>query len=69
MGLFLYLIPVALYLFYKWATTRHDYFEKQGIPYIKPWPLVGSSKISSFFKKTPFVKLLMDSYNEHKHEK
>lgn len=68
MGVFLYLIPIALYLLYKWAVKNNDYFEKQGIPYVKPWPLVGSN-FEMFFKKTPFVTFLMDSYNQYKHEK
>jgi cytochrome P450 family 9 len=65
MGLFLYLIPVALYLIYKWATAKFDFFEKQGIPFIKPLPLVGSNS-ELFFKKQSFVKSFMDNYNKYK---
>lgn len=68
MGFILYLIPVALYLFYKWATTNYDYFEKQGIAFIKPYPLVGSN-FSMFFKKKPLVQTLNEQYALYKHEK
>lgn len=64
----MYLIPVALYAFYKWATVDYDYFEKQGIPFLKPLPLLGSN-FSIFFKKKPMVHSLMEIYLKHKHEK
>jgi cytochrome P450 family 9 len=68
MGLILYLIPVALYLFYKWATTNYDYFSKQGIPFNKPWPLLGSD-IGLMLKKLPFEESFMVNYNLYKNEK
>lgn len=68
MGLFLYLIPIALYFFYKWATANYDFFKKQGIAFIKPLPLVGSN-FELFFKKQPFVKGLMENYFKYKSDK
>jgi hypothetical protein len=68
MAFILYLIPIAVYLFYKWATATHDFFEKQGIAYSKPLPLLGSD-FSLLFKKQPLVVTLMEFYNKHKHEK
>lgn len=68
MGLILYLIPVVIYLFYKWATAKYDFFEKQGIPFIKPFPLLGSN-IGLFFKKKPFVESMVDAYNQFENEK
>jgi cytochrome P450 family 9 len=68
MGLILYLIPVALYFFYKWATAKYDYFEKQGIVYSKPLPLLGSD-FGLFFKKIPFVESFMNNYNMYDGEK
>lgn len=68
MGFFLYLIPVALYLFYKWATANYDFFSKQGIAFQEPWPLVGSN-FGLIFKRKPFVESLMETYNKYKHEK
>ncbi|CRL05076.1 CLUMA_CG018180, isoform A [Clunio marinus] len=67
-SLLLYFIPVALYFFYKWATKHYDYFERQGVPYKKAFPLLGSN-FSSFFKKQPFNKLLLDNYQTYKKEK
>lgn len=66
MGLFLYLIPVAVFAFYKWLTLNNDYFEKQGIPYVT---IFSWSALSLFFKKQPFVQILMDGYNLHKKDK
>lgn len=68
MALILYLIPIALYLFYKWATKNYDYFEKQGIPFMKPLPLLGSN-YAIFFKKQPMVQTMIEQYSEFKNEK
>ena len=68
MGLFLYLIPVAIYLFYKWATANYDFFEKQAIPFIKPLPLLGSN-IGLFFKKKPLVQSMLEEYNKFNNDK
>lgn len=64
----MYLIPVALYFLYKWATKNYDYFEKQGIPFVKPIPLLGSN-FGIFFKKQPLVQSMMEQYYEFKNEK
>lgn len=64
MGVFWYLIPVAIYFFYKWLTANFDFFEKQGIPFLKPL-----ENFSTFFKKQALVKTLMDGYNQFKGEK
>lgn len=68
MGLFLCLIPVALYFLYKWSTATFDYFEKQGFAFQKPLPLLGSD-FHLFFKKQPMAVSLMNNYNKHKSEK
>lgn len=49
MALILYLGVLALYLIYKWATSTYDYFEKQGIPFRKPVPLLGTN--SKYYHK------------------
>ena len=36
------LIVVVTTLLYFWGTKGHDFFSKQGIPYVKPWPILGS---------------------------
>lgn len=38
----LLLVPAAIYLFYRWSIATFDYFEKRGVPFVKPVPLVGS---------------------------
>lgn len=69
MAFILYLIPIAIYLFYKWATANYDFFEKQGIACDKkPLPFLGSNFLL-LFKKKPMVTTLMDFYKEFKHEK
>lgn len=31
-----------LYLLYRWSIATYDYFERRGVPYVKPVPLVGN---------------------------
>ncbi|ETN63768.1 cytochrome P450 [Anopheles darlingi] len=40
-------LPVLLYLVYRWSIATYDYFEKRGIPYIKPVPFFG--QVLAFF--------------------
>lgn len=68
MGLFLYLIPIAIYLFYKWATANYDFFEKQEVAFIKPIPFFGSN-FSLFFKKKPLVDTMLEEYHRFENEK
>ncbi|XP_055601238.1 probable cytochrome P450 9f2 [Uranotaenia lowii] len=44
MGVFITLAALALiaYLFYRWSVATYDYFEKRGVPFLRPKPLVGS---------------------------
>lgn len=42
MSLVLYALAAVLYLIYKLVTANNDYFEKKGIPYLKPKFLIGS---------------------------
>lgn len=42
MSFILYAIAALLFLVYKLLTKKDDYFEKKGIPFMKPMPLVGS---------------------------
>nr|BAM68568.1 cytochrome P450 [Culex quinquefasciatus] len=37
----LLLVPTAIYLFYRWSVATFDYFEKRGVPFVKPVPLLG----------------------------
>ncbi|KAL1398953.1 hypothetical protein pipiens_002299 [Culex pipiens pipiens] len=38
----LLLVPTAIYLFYRWSIATFDYFEKRGVPFVKPVPLLGN---------------------------
>ncbi len=40
--MFLWIVLLFLYLLYKWLTASDDCFEKIGIPFEKPLPLVGN---------------------------
>ncbi|KAG5671809.1 hypothetical protein PVAND_001984 [Polypedilum vanderplanki] len=66
--LIIILCITTVYLIYKWSISTFDYFEKQGIPYNKPLPLVGSN-INTFFDRKPFIDVLHKWYNEFKNER
>ena len=68
MGLVLYLVIGVVYLFYKWATSTFDYFEKRGVPFRKPLPLLGNNlnAITRGMAMTDFLQMV---YSEFKDEK
>jgi hypothetical protein len=68
MSFWLYLIPVALYLLYKWATSTYDYFEKQGIAFRKPIPLLGTNS-NMITRRQTFTDALDSWYKEFPNEK
>lgn len=68
MALILYFIAIAIYLIYKWSISTYDYFEKQGIPFRKPIPFLGTNS-NMVTRKKAFTDSFTDSYNEFKHEK
>lgn len=37
-------VIVISYVFYKWATSKNDYFERRNIKYMKPKFLVGNNE-------------------------
>lgn len=47
---------------YKWATKNNDFFAKQGIPYLKPKFLIGSS--GRFSGKQSAQDNIIDHYNQ-----
>lgn len=64
MVLFWFLIPIVIYLFYKWFTANANFFEKNGIPsmsFYDTW--------SVLFIKQPMVKSFMDNYIKFENEK
>ncbi|XP_055539818.1 probable cytochrome P450 9f2 [Wyeomyia smithii] len=38
----LLLLALVVYLVYRWSVATFDYFEKRGVPFVKPLPLVGN---------------------------
>lgn len=64
----LLLIGLLVYLLYKWSTSTFDFFEKQGIPFRKPLPLVGNNG-SMFLKSVSILDNLDAWYKEFPNEK
>lgn len=68
MALIIYLCVLAIYLFYKWAVSTFDHFEKQGIPFRKPIPFFGTNA-NFITRKKDITESLTEWYNEFEHEK
>lgn len=62
MFLIILLVISFVVAIYKWATKNNDFFAKQGIPFLKPLFLIGSSGRFSG-KKSP-QKSIIDHYNQ-----
>lgn len=54
--------------FYKRITRNHDYFEKQGIVFEKPLPMVGNIW-PLITKKEGMIQFIERYYNTYKNEK
>lgn len=59
---------LIIYSFYKWATINNDYFKNQGIKYIKPTFMLGSTA-ALFFKTQTIYDFVKSLYNEFPDEK
>lgn len=68
MAVILYLIAFGIYLLYKWSISTFDYFEKQGIPFRKPWPLLGTNT-NMITRKYAFNEAIQLTYSEFKNHK
>ena len=68
MVLLLILCASAFYLLYKWSISTYDYFEKQGIPFRNPVPLLGTNA-NLITRKKNFTDALQESYYELRNEK
>lgn len=62
MAFVLYLLAFGFYLLYKWSISTYDYFEKQGFPFKKPYPLLGTSG-KVLFQKRPLSESIDEGYN------
>lgn len=64
-------ICLCLYMIYRWVTQNHNYFEKKGIPALKPIPFVGNT-IEYYLKKVElidFTQKLYDDFPDKKYER
>lgn len=57
-----------MFVVYKWLTSDHDYFEKLGIPYEKPWPIFGNN-LKLIFQKESLNDIIDRSYKKYKNLK
>jgi hypothetical protein len=58
-------VLVIFWLVYKWSVETFDYYDKIGIPYEKPMPLVGNMwKLVT--QKESFVDITRESYRKFK---
>lgn len=62
-GIIVIALTLIIYKLYKWMWTGYDYFEKQGLPFVKPYPFMGS--LWSLLKKSSNVRyFLIDIYEK-----
>lgn len=64
MSLFLYLLPIAAYAFYKWFTKNADFFVNLSIPSESLW-----SGFKLFFVVKPFADTFKEVYDKYEGEK
>lgn len=55
-------IGLIVYSFYKWASQNKDFFEKSGIPALKPHLIFGNTA-EFFFRKTELIDYIQSLYN------
>ncbi len=67
MYMILLLVFVA-YLLYKWTTSNHDYFTKQGVPNLEPLPVFGNV-LPALIGRESGADLFTRSYNKFKQSK
>ncbi|GIY17062.1 cytochrome P450 3A13 [Caerostris extrusa] len=51
----------TILLIYWYSVRNHDHWKKKGIPYVKPWPLIGT--VTDILKK-PFHEIETERYNK-----
>jgi hypothetical protein len=66
--MFVYIFAVLVWLLYKWSTSGFDYFEKLGIPFEKPLPLVGNL-LDLVLQKRSSLDIYRSSYEKFKNFK
>lgn len=67
--LWIALIPLLIYLFYKWAKKNDDYFKKSGnITFDKPYFMLGSA-LDFIVDKLSFNEWISRIYSKYPNEK
>jgi len=66
--LFLYAVAVTLFLLYELLKHKDNYFEKKGIPYMKPKFIVGS-RDDLILRNRPLTETIRQWYNEFRNDK
>lgn len=61
-------MAVVIFLVYKWATQNDDYFEKKGVPALKPTLFFGNS-VDFFTKKVDLIEFVRKLYDDFPNEK
>ncbi|KAH8331649.1 hypothetical protein KR074_009053 [Drosophila pseudoananassae] len=59
----LFLVVAALVAVYLWFQRNHTYWQRKGIPYIPPTPIIGNTK-PAFKMETSFGLYLSEIYND-----
>lgn len=65
--IFLFLLILG-FVIYKWLTSDNDYFDKLGIPYEKPWPVVGNN-LNILLQKESINDITSRCYKKYKSSK
>lgn len=68
MSLILYALVAILFVAYKLLTKKNDYFDKKGIPYMKPVPLLGS-RTDLILRNKSMPEVVKMWYNSFPNEK
>lgn len=64
----LWSVLLVVYLLYKWSTSKFNYFAKAGVPFEKPWPLVGNV-LNVVLQRESIIDLVNRSYYKFKGSK
>lgn len=62
-----FVFGLALIIF-RWATKNNDFFEKRGLPSMKPTLFFGNTS-AFFFKKVELIEFVTNLYNAFPNEK
>lgn len=64
----LYGVLIVVYLLFRWCMSPYKFFEKKGIAFKKPWPVIGNFG-GMTFRRTTIHDMIYESYMEFKGKK